>query len=145
MLGRIYDLLGRRVEFGAGGAPSGPGRLTSTYDPATQKGTILVEEPGMQSAAQIEQARRDLLDNSHAEVVYLELPMDRPASAELCVQAEAMGFFFSGFAPQAPGSGDRLRLQYLKAPIDLGQLQIAGEFARELLAYIGDEMARTRP
>jgi hypothetical protein len=142
ILGRIYDLLGRRVEFGAGGAPSGAGKLSSTYDPATQKGIINVEEPGAQSAAQIEQARRDLLGHSGAEVIYLELPLDRPASAELCAQAEGMGFFFSGIAPQHPSSGDHLRLQFLKAPLDLGLLQIAGEFARELLAYIGSEMGR---
>jgi hypothetical protein len=144
ILGRIYDLLGTQVQFSAGSAATGAGKLSSSYDPATQKGTIVVEEPGTGSKARIEQARRDLFDKSGAEVVYLELPLHHPGNAGLCAQAEELGFFFSGLSPQAPGRGDRLRLQYLKAPLDLGLLQIAGPFARELLSYIGAEIDRVR-
>jgi hypothetical protein len=144
MVGRIYELLGRPVEFAAPSAVSGPAKLSSSYDPATQQGVVKVLEPGAGSVEQIDDARRGLLNNFGAEVIYLELPLDHPASAGVCVDAERLGFFFSGIVPQPPGSGDRLRLQFPKAPLDLGLLQIEGEFARELLSYIGSERDRVR-
>jgi hypothetical protein len=68
--------------------------------------------------------------------------LDHPGSADVCTAAERLGFFFSGISPQPPGSGDWLRLQFHKAPLDLGLLQIEGEFARQLLAYVGSERSR---
>jgi len=144
IIGKIYELLGRKVEFRAPGATRGPGELSSSYDPATQKGVIKVAEPGSDSAARIDEARHGLMQNFGAEVIYLELPLDRPATANLCQRAEELGFFFSGLSPQAPGSGDWLRLQFLKRPIDFSLLQIEGEFARELLSYIEAERSRVK-
>jgi predicted N-acetyltransferase YhbS len=140
--GRIYERLDRKVRFGEPAALSGPGKLSSSYEPNTQQGVIRVQEPGSDSADEIEAARHGLLGNFGAEVVYLELPLSNPRSADLCADAERLGFFFSGISPQAPGQGDVLRLQFPKVPLDLGLLQIEGEFARELLAYIGRERTR---
>jgi hypothetical protein len=142
MVGRIYELLGREVEFGIAAAAMGPAKLSSSYDPATQQGVVKVLEPGADSASQINDARRGLLNNFGAEVIYLELPLDHPASASVCVEAEGLGFFFSGISPQPPGSGDWLRLQFPKAALDLALLQIEGEFARELLSYVAGERNR---
>lgn len=139
---RIYELLGRRVEYGQAQKPAGPAKLTSSYDPPTQQGRVRVTEAGSDSREQIEAARHGLVNNFGAEVIYLELPLHRPGSAEVCAQAEALGFFFSGIVPQPPGSGDWLRLQWLKAPLDLTLLQIESAFAREMLAYIGRERER---
>ena len=144
MVGRIYDLLGRKVEFRVAPAPMGPTKLASKYDPATQKATVKVLEPGADSALQIDDARHGLLNNFGAEVIYLELPLEHPGSAGVCVEAERLGFFFSGIAPQPPGSGDWLRLQFPKTALDLALLQIEGAFARELLAYVAGERDRLR-
>jgi serine/threonine-protein kinase RsbW len=142
MVTRIYELLGRNVEFGSTAVPAGPAKLETSYDPAAQKGVIRVLEPGSDTAAQIDAARRGLINNFGAEVVYLELPMKRPASADACLEAERLGFFFSGISPQPPGTGDWLRLQFPKRPLDLSLLQIEGQFAREMLAYIAAERKR---
>ncbi len=144
IVSRIYELLGRRVEFRPAMPPAGPAKISTSYDPATQQGVVKVTEPGADSATQIDEARHGLLNHFGAAAVYLELPLDHPASAGVCVEAERLGFFFSGIVPQPPGSGDRLRLQFLKSPIDLGLLQIAGDFARELLSYIGSERSRVK-
>lgn len=144
IVGRIYELLNRRVEFRRAAAPAGPAKMSSSYDPATQQGHLSVTEPGPDSARQIEDARHGLLNNFGAEVIYLELPLDHPASPGVCVEAERLGFFFGGIVPQPPGSGDFLRLQFVKTPLDLGLLQIEGQFARELLSYIGGERNRVK-
>ncbi len=144
IVGRIYELLKRRVEFGRSAEPAGPAKISTSYDPATQQGHISLTEPGTDAAHQIDDARHGLLNNFGAEVIYLELPLDHPASAAVCEEAERLGFFFGGIAPQPPGSGDWLRLQFVKTPIDLGVLQIEGQFARELLAYIASERSRVK-
>lgn len=144
MAARIYGLLGREVEFGIAAAAMGPARLSSSYDPATQQGVVKVLEPGANAAEQIDDARHGLFNNFGAEVIYLDLPLEHPATAGICVEAERLGFFFSGISPQPPGSGDWLRLQFPKARLDLGLLQIESEFAREMLAYIGNEINRVR-
>jgi len=141
---QIYNLLGRRVEFGRPKTSAGPTAISSSYDPPTQQGRVKVAEPGSDAAEKIDSARHGLINNFGAEVIYLELPLRHPGSAEVCAQAEALGFFFSGISPQAPGSGDWLRLQYLKAPLDLSLLQIESEFARGLLSYIAGERERVR-
>jgi hypothetical protein len=141
---QIYKLLGRSVEFGIAKTPAGPGTIESSYDPPTQQGQLKVAEPGSDAAEKIDSARRGLMNNFGAEVIYLELPLHHPGSAEICAQAEALGFFFSGISPQPPGSGDLLRLQYLKTPLDLTLLQIESEFARAMLSYIARERERVR-
>ncbi|HEY2104289.1 MAG TPA: hypothetical protein VGH29_00800, partial [Candidatus Binataceae bacterium] len=68
MVGRIYALLGREVEFAAAAAAMGPARLSSSYDPATRQGIVKVLEPGADAAQQIEDARHGLFNNFGAEV-----------------------------------------------------------------------------
>ncbi|MGO9062869.1 MAG: GNAT family N-acetyltransferase [Candidatus Binataceae bacterium] len=144
MVSRIYELIGRQVRFGTPAEPIGPVILSTSYDPATQKGLIKVLEPGSDTAEQIDKARHGLLNNMGADVIYLELPLERTASGRVCAQAEQLGFFFSGISPQAPDCGDWLRLQFQKVPIDLSALQIESEFARQMLAYIDGERSRVR-
>jgi hypothetical protein len=144
IVAQIYQLLGRPVEFGRPQTPAGPAKVSSDYEAATQRGNVKVVEPGSDSAQQIDSARRGLMNNFGAEVIYLELPLHHPGSAEVCAQAEALGFFFSGISPQPQGSGDWLRLQYLKTPLDLSVLQIESEFARGMLSYIARERERVR-
>jgi hypothetical protein len=141
---RIFERLDKRVQFGTPQTLSGPGQLTSSYEPHSQQGSIKVREPGFDSAGQIEEARHGLFGNFGAEVVYLELPLNRPGSADLCIAAERLGFFFSGISPAGAEGGDAVRLQSPKNPLDLSLLQIESEFARELLAYVGRERARVK-
>jgi len=136
IVSRMYELLGRKLQFGTPEAPSGSGTLAISYEPSIQRATIRVDEPGQDSVAQIDETRRRLIATTAVEAIYLELPLDDPMSAALCEEAERLGFFFSGIAPQAIDSGDRIRLQLCKSPIDLSILQIDGQFANELMAHI---------
>ncbi|MGE4553731.1 MAG: hypothetical protein AB7D57_11500, partial [Desulfovibrionaceae bacterium] len=70
------------------------------------------------------------------ETEYLYLPLLQPATAALCRDFEAMGFFFSGLRPGRQGR-DWLALQFLNNQrYDYGPLQAATDFGRELVEYV---------
>jgi serine/threonine-protein kinase RsbW len=53
-----------------------------------------------------------------------------------CGQLEKLGFFFGGMIPEI-ANGDALRLQFLNnIAIDPGQIQLATDWGKELLAYV---------
>jgi hypothetical protein len=140
VVGRVYRRFGVTAEF-----PDVPAEAEGTeeveidYFPQLGHGVIRVREGGPEAAAAVRRARRDLCLTQGAEVVYLELPLAQPATAALCDEAEADGFFFSGVGPCFAADGDVLRLQYLAVPLDTGRLQVESPFARELLAYVEAE------
>ena len=147
MLQRIYEHLGAPVEWEPavahdGGSATGPGEVQVSYFPSWGFGSITVEVPGSESAAEIRRARRDLCDLAGAEAVYLELPLALPETPALCEAAESAGFFFGGLGPQFATNGDVLRLQYLNTAVDTGQIQLLDPFAKELMAYVEAERAR---
>jgi hypothetical protein len=144
ILSKIYDLLRRAVRYGSADEPADAGSLSVSYDRVTQRGFIRVQQAGADSVTQIASARARLFDESGAEVVYVEWPLDKPGSSALWEEVERLGFFLSGVVPKPKGAPDWIRLQSVKAPLDLSQLQVYSPFARELLAYIDAERRRLR-
>jgi hypothetical protein len=143
VVGRIYQQFGVAAEFPDVPAEAeGTEELDIDYFPELGYGVIRVREGGPEAAAAVRRARRNLCLTQGAEAVYLELPLSQPATAALCDEAEADGFFFSGIGPCFAADGDALRLQYLAVPLDAGQLQVENPFARELLAYVEAERRR---
>lgn len=149
MLARIYAQLDVPVEFREPGVVQGPGRVDVSFHRGLGLGSIRVLYAGADVPAEIREARRDLCEIAGAQVVYLDLPLAQPGTPDLCRAAEEEGFFFGGlgpcFAPDPaePGRGsDVLRLQYLNAPLDPTQIQVANPFGQELLAYVSREWDR---
>jgi len=70
------------------------------------------------------------------DVIYLYLDLQQPATIDLTVEAEKIGFFFAGVLPAGLENQDTLILQYINAPIAWDDIQLANPFAHELLAYI---------
>jgi hypothetical protein len=103
-----------------------------------------VETVGVDTAAEIRRARADLCTVAEVEVVYLYLPLAQPGTPELCVRAEAEGFFFSGIGPRFLKDGDALCLQYVGGELDTRLLQVATPFGSELLDFVTAERARVR-
>lgn len=150
MLARIYAHLGTPVdlrtvdEAASRAALAGDGELAVRLYRGWGYGAIRVHRVGTDTAAQVRQARRDLCDAAGAKVVYLELPLAQPGAPAVCLDAEGDGFFFSGVGPHFAPDGDTLRLQYLAVDVDPSKLQIASDFARELVAYVAAERGRVR-
>ena len=59
------------------------------------------------------QARRELVERTHVEVVYAELPLADRATAIVAEELEQDGFGFLGVVPDFSPRGDLLRLAYL--------------------------------
>ncbi len=76
------------------------------------------------------------------DVIYLYLDLQHPAITDIAVEAEKIGFFFSGVLPAGLEGHDALILQYLNAPLDWDEIKLATPFAHELLAYVRQESDR---
>ncbi len=142
MVERIYDEVGLPAEFGTPRTFEGCGSATVRFLPSFRVGFIRIARAGADSSADMRRALRDLCDIGEAEAVFLELPLAQAATPDLCVEAEAAGFFFSGLGPGFLPDGDSLRLQYLNVPLGFSRLQIHNPFGRELLSYIAAECGR---
>jgi len=92
-------------------------------------------------ATRIREAQEALLRRG-AEVVFAELPLQQPSAMALCDELETDGFFFCGFKPRDPQTEDKLLLQKLMVPLDPALVQLASNFAHELLDYIAAERTR---
>ena len=141
---RIYDQLRVPVEFHEPGSAEGPGQVSVKYIHELQEATIQVERVGTETAAEIRRSRRSLCETSRTEAVFLELPLAQAGTPELCRAVEQEGFFFSGIGPCFGADGDALRLQFLNVDLDIGLLQLHGQFAHELTAYVARERERVR-
>jgi hypothetical protein len=143
LLARIAQQWGTSVRLQVGAPGEGAGKITVEHEPEVQTGTIRVHRGGADTAAAVRQARAKLCGLG-AKAIALELPLAQPATAELCRDAEADGFFFSGLGPGFAEDGDALLLQFLGEDLDLSLLQIVNPFAQELLGYVGQQRERVR-
>lgn len=142
MVGSIYDQLRRPLTLGSPGPASLPGEYRVKFDRELQKGVIQVVSADTRQWPEIQRAAVDLVEIAGAAVVDLDVPLAQPATALVCEQAEAAGFFFAGVWPHEAADGDMLRLTRLAAPLDLGRLRYSSSFSREVAAYVGAEMER---
>jgi anti-sigma regulatory factor (Ser/Thr protein kinase)/GNAT superfamily N-acetyltransferase len=142
MLAEIYGALGAQVEFLQPSHPAGQGQLEVHHDRTIGVGTIQVNRIGRDTLTAIRQARRDLCAIDGVVVVGLDVPLAQAGAPGLCHAAEQDGFVFSGVRPHAAADGDFLRLQYVNAPLEPGAIRLASPFAKKMLAYVLQELAR---
>lgn len=142
VLERVYTHLEAPADFREPGVGDAGSVVSVSFDRAWQYGLVRVEAIGETTSTEVQRALRDLVDTSGAEVVYLELPLALAATPTLCVEAEEMGFFFSGISPLFAKQGDILRLQYLNCELDTSRLAIASPFGQELVDYVARERQR---
>jgi hypothetical protein len=142
MLERIYAHLGTAADVRTSGRTEGCSRVAVSLDRIWGIGTVRVLQAGAAASIEIRQALHDLVDTAGVEVVYLDLPLAQPGTADLCVAAESEGFFFAGVAPLFAPDGDVLRLAYLSGAFDPELLQVASPMGQELVAYAARERKR---
>jgi hypothetical protein len=148
----IYDRLGCQVTFamqkGATGSANAlsidHGVLAVKIDAGAAQANVLAEKIGADTVRLIRQARRELVERTHVEVVYVELPLDDPATAGVAEQLERDGFGFIGVAPHFTTRGDLLRLAYLVEPLAREPIQTFDAAAARLVDYVLAEQARLR-
>lgn len=141
---RIFRGTGRQVEFSdsqSAAVSTNGSRIDASYDARLQQGNIKVLDAGHDADLRISDAEHTFRAQG-AEVVFAELPLQEPATPFLCEAMEKRGFFLCGFAPRDPQTRDRLLLQKLMVPLEVARVQLASDFAHELMGYIAAERLR---
>jgi hypothetical protein len=98
---------------------------------------ITVHVPGADLEAVIAAERHHLFHQACLDAIYLDLPLDLPATALVADHLEALGVSYSGIFPNSRCDGDVLRMQSLhRVRIKADDVSVASEHGRELLEYV---------
>jgi GNAT superfamily N-acetyltransferase len=98
---------------------------------------ITVQEPGADLEAVVAAERHHLFHGKRLDAVYLDLPLENPATALLADHLERLGVSYAGVFPNNRTDGDVLRMQSLhRAKITADDISVASEHGRELLGYV---------
>ncbi len=98
---------------------------------------ITVGVPGGDLETAVAAERRHLFHRLGLDAVYLDLPLDTPATALVAGHLERLGVSYAGVFPNSRCDGDVLRMQSLhRARIKADDVSVASEHGRELLDYV---------
>ena len=98
---------------------------------------ITVHTPGADLETVIAAERHHLFHHACLDAVYIDLPLEMPATALVADHLEALGVSYSGVFPNSRCSGDVLRMQSLhRVRIKADDVSVASEHGRELLEYV---------
>jgi hypothetical protein len=98
---------------------------------------ITVHVPGADLETAVAAERHHLFHRLGLDAVYLDLPLDTPATALVADHLERLGVSYSGVFPNSRCDGDVLRMQSLhRARIKADDVSVASEHGRELLEYV---------
>ena len=132
---KLYLNLGCPVTFGKETAPEGHGELTIALDAGSATANLRADRVGADTAAAIRHAKRELVERSHAEALFVELPLSQPGTALTAHTLEKEGFSFIGIAPQFSPGGDLLRMVYLTEELSAEPIKVAEEIGHWLVDY----------
>ena len=98
---------------------------------------LTAHEPGGDLEEVVAAERHHLFHNKCLDAVYLDLPLENPATALLADHLERLGVSYAGIFPNPHTTGDVLRLQSLhRARISPDDISVASDHGRELLDYV---------
>jgi anti-sigma regulatory factor (Ser/Thr protein kinase)/GNAT superfamily N-acetyltransferase len=141
---QIYQNLKCPIRLGKGSIPTGHSRMAVKLDGGAAKAFVRAEKLGIDTGISIRHAKRKLVEHSHIEVVYVELPLQDSATPHVVDELESDGFGFIGIAPHFSASGDLLRLAYLVDPLAREPIKTDEAFADQLVDYTLAEQLRVR-
>ena len=98
---------------------------------------ITAHAPGADLEAVVAAERHHLFHRECLDAVYLDLPLEDPATALLADHLERLGVSYAGVFPNNRTDGDVLRMQSLhRARIAADDVAVASDHGRELLDYV---------
>ena len=98
---------------------------------------ITVRKPGEDLEAAISAERRHLFHRAGVDAVYIDLPLETPATALVADDLERLGVSYAGVFPNPRTDGDVLRMQSLhRVRIEADDIAVASDHGRELLEYV---------
>jgi hypothetical protein len=98
---------------------------------------LTVTAPGADLEDVIHAERHRLFRKLHLDAIYIDLPMDTPATALVADHLERLGVSYSGIFPNPKADGDVLRMQSLhRVRVKADDVAVASDHGRELLEYV---------
>jgi serine/threonine-protein kinase RsbW len=133
----LCELRGTLAEPAADAAPGGRTELHVAVDADHDLALITVEAPGADLEAAVAAERRHLFHRLGLDAVYVDLPLEMPATALVADRLERLGVSYAGVFPNSRCDGDVLRMQSLhRARIKADDVSVASEHGRALLEYV---------
>jgi hypothetical protein len=98
---------------------------------------LTVTVPGADLEEILGAERRRLFDDINLDAIYIDLPLDTPATALVADHLEGLGVSYSGIFPNSRADGDVLRMQSLhRVRVKADDVAVASDHGRELLDYV---------
>jgi serine/threonine-protein kinase RsbW len=98
---------------------------------------ITAHEPGADLETAVAAERHHLFHRKCLDAIYLDLPLENPATALLADHLERLGVSYAGIFPNNRTDGDVLRMQSLhRARIAPDDISVASAHGRALLSYV---------
>ncbi|HVY78667.1 MAG TPA: hypothetical protein VG898_09205 [Solirubrobacterales bacterium] len=140
----LCELRGRLAEPPAGAELAEKTALHVAIEADHNLALITVHEPGEDLEAAVAAERHHLFHRAGLDAVYLDLPLEKPATALVADHLERLGVSYSGVFPNSRCDGDVLRMQSLhRARIKADDVSVASEHGRELLEYVLADLPST--
>lgn len=98
---------------------------------------LTVHVPGADLERVIAAERHHLFHRACLDAVYIDLPLEQPATALVADHLERLGVSYAGIFPNRRTDGDVLRMQSLhRVRVKAGDVAVASDHGRELLEYV---------
>jgi hypothetical protein len=104
---------------------------------------LTVAVPGADLEEVVRAERHHLFHRRRLDAIYLDLPLDTPATALVADHLERLGVSYSGIFPNPRADGDVLRMQSLhRVRVKADDVAVASDHGRELLDYVLADLER---
>jgi hypothetical protein len=98
---------------------------------------LTVRVPGADLEAVISAERQHLFHRAGLDAIYIDLPLEAPATALVADDLERLGVSYAGVFPNSRTDGDVLRMQSLhRVQVKADDVAVASDHGRELLEYV---------
>lgn len=98
---------------------------------------LTVIAPGADLEQAVGAERHHLFHRANLDAVYVDLPLERPATALVADRLERLGVSYAGVFPNRRTDGDVLRMQSLhRVRVKADDVAVASDHGRELLSYV---------
>jgi serine/threonine-protein kinase RsbW len=133
----LCELRGTLAEPPADAALADRTELRVEVDADHNLALITVHVPGADLETAVAAERHHLFHRAGLDAVYLDLPLDAPATALVADHLERLGVSYSGVFPNSRCDGDVLRMQSLhRVRIKADDVSVASDHGKELLEYV---------
>jgi GNAT superfamily N-acetyltransferase len=133
----LCELRGRLAEVPAGAGLAERTELEVEIDADHNLALITVRVPGADLETVIAAERHHLFHHACLDAIYVDLPLETPATALVADGLERLGVSYAGVFPNRRTDGDVLRMQSLhRVRVKADDVAVASDHGRELLEYV---------